>query len=169
MKLLRWLVLALLAFVLCLVVVGVAARFSDGPIGPFPGGPLVSGPLVADANVDWSALANVREVELQLVTPARSRTTWFLVNEGKAYVPCGFPNAGHIKQWPHELARDPRVVLRIDGRRYELQAVKVDDAEEWRTLAQLSATKYGHGVPTRPDDVWYFRLEPRAAGAAAAP
>ena len=53
MRILRWLGLALVALPAVVVGVGVIARFSDGPIGPFPGGKLHSGTLVTEANVDW--------------------------------------------------------------------------------------------------------------------
>ena len=161
MRIIRWLVTALAAVTLVLVLVGVTARFMDGPLGPFPGGALRAGELVTDPNVDWSALSGVRQVELQLVAPSRSRTTWFLVHDGKAYVPCGFPTARLLKHWPYEIMEDGRVVVRIGGRRYERQAVRVEDADEWHALAKISQEKYGHGAPSYPDDVWFFRLEPR--------
>jgi hypothetical protein len=160
-KIVRWLLLGVLALVLLAFLVGVAARFADGPVGPFPGGPLQAGELGPGGAVDWSAQADVREIELQLVDPPRSRTTWLVVRDGVAYVPCGFPNARLLKQWPHELAEDDRVVVRVGAARYERRAVRVTDAEEWHALAAISEAKYGHRTPSYPDDVWFFRLEPR--------
>lgn len=160
MRFLRWLAYALVALVLLGVVVGVAARFHDGPIGPFPGGPFASGTLVTESAVDFTPFGDRDTVELQLVTPPRSRTTWLLVRDGVAYVPCGYPNSGGLKQWPHELLRDGRAVLRIDGKRYERQAVQVTDPAEFQALLELGKAKYGHGDFT-PEDLWYFRLEPR--------
>lgn len=161
MRIFRWLGFVLAAAIGLLVVVGVVARFLDGPLGPLPGGPLRAGELVTGPDVDWAKLADVREVELQLVEPPRSRTTWFLVRDGVAYVPCGFPTMRLLKHWPYELARDGRVILRIAGKRYERQAVRVTDREEWDALARISQAKYAHGAPAYPDDVWFFRLEPR--------
>jgi hypothetical protein len=163
MRILRWLGMALAAVVVVLVLVGVAARFMDGPLGPFPGGPLHAGELVADPEIDWSALADVREVELQLVTPPRSRTTWLLVRDGTAYVPCGLPTLRFFKHWPYELAEDGRVILRVAGKRYERLAVRVTDRDEWQALAAIAQAKYGIGAPSYPDEVWFFRLEPRPA------
>ena len=40
MRILRWLGIALVALAAVFVGIGVVARFSDGPIGPFRGGPL---------------------------------------------------------------------------------------------------------------------------------
>lgn len=160
MRILRWIAFALGALILLGIGVAAAARFADGPIGPFPGGPFTSGDLVTSPDVDWTAFAERSTVELQLVEPERSRTTWLLVRDGIAYVPCGYPNAGVLKQWPHEVLRDGRVVVRIDGKRYERQAVQVSDPAEWQALLALSNAKYGRADLT-PETLWYFRLEPR--------
>ena len=79
--------------VLLLVVIGgllIGARFADGPIAIIAGGPFTSGRLVTDPDPDWSFVRDVREVEFQLLEPARSRTTWILYHQGKAYIPCGY-------------------------------------------------------------------------------
>ncbi len=158
MRILRGLGIALVALVAVLVGIGVVARFSDGPIGPFPGGPLRAGSLVSEPDVDWSFVdwesRPGRIVELQLVEPPSSRTTGILVHEGQLYVSAdlGFiwrrlPGPGRgvlfviwgFKQWHEEALRDGRVVLRIDGKRYERQAVRVTD----------------------PEAIWFFRMDPR--------
>jgi hypothetical protein len=41
----------------------------------------------------------VREVEFQLLAPARSRTTWILYHEDKAYIPCGYMTTWWGKTW----------------------------------------------------------------------
>ena len=56
----------LLAIVL--VLVGVVARFSDGPIVVFPGGPLTSGTPTKYEDVDWSRVAHIGEFELRGIT-----------------------------------------------------------------------------------------------------
>ena len=165
MRFLRWLGMGLAAVAMGLVAVGAVARHSDGPIGPFPGGPLHRGAIVVDPDVDWSALTSTREIELQLVDPPLSRTTWLLVHEGQAYVPCGFPNLSLWKQWPHQVLRDGRAVVRIDGRRYERRAVRVTDPELHADLAAGLTEKYGTspGFTPTPESVWFFRLDPRTA------
>lgn len=162
MRALRWIGLALLVLVLLVVAVGVAARFSDGPLGPFPGGAFESGEPVDAAGVDWSFLREVQEVELQLLEPPRSRTTWILVHEGEIFVPAGFLDLPLWKQWPHEAARDGRALLRIRGRIYPVRAERVEDPERYAALAERAAEKYGLGGGTPdPDSTWFFRLEPR--------
>ncbi len=66
--------LALLLVVLGGLLVGV--RFADGPVAIIAGGPFTSGELVSGPEPDWSFVRGVREVEFQLLDPARSRTTW---------------------------------------------------------------------------------------------
>jgi len=54
-RLARWLAIWLGAGVLLLVVIAFAARWHDGPLGPFPGGAM-TGEIVAAPVTDWSAL-----------------------------------------------------------------------------------------------------------------
>ncbi len=162
MRVLGWVGRILLALVLVAIAVAVAARFHDGPLGPLPGGPLERGELVTDSVVDWSFATAIPEIELQLADPPRSRTTWVLVREDQIYVPCAWPNA-FLKQWPKHALRDGRVVLRIAGKRYERQAVRVTDPEVHSELAALGSKKYDYERPREPDleGLWFFRMDPR--------
>jgi hypothetical protein len=163
MKILRGLAVLVLVAIALLVAVGVAARFSDGPIGMFAGGPFTSGEWVDDPDVDWSFVRDVPEVELQLVEPPRSRITWILEHDGAAYVACGFINIPLWKQWPHEAMVDGRAILRVGGRRYPVEAMRVDDPALYATVAAEFAAKYpvAGGELTDPSNVWMFRLDHR--------
>ncbi len=182
MRILRWLGIALVALVAVPVGIGVVARFSDGPIGPFPGGPLRTGTLVSEPDVDWS-FADGREIELQLVEPLGSRITGAIVHEGQLFVPCdlGFMwgrFSGRtrwmlhliyvLKRWHEDALRDGRVVLRTAGKRYERQAVRVTAPELLATLRSMieeMANQYFSSplldVPTDPKEIWFFRMDPR--------
>ncbi len=186
MRILRWLGIALVVAVVLVAVpvgIGVVARFSDGPIGPFPGGPLRTGTLVSDPDVDWS-FAHGREIEVQLVEPPGSRITGAVAHEGQLFLVCdlGFiarrlPNSMmgwmlspiyRLKRWHEDALRDGRVVLRIGGKRYERQAVRVTDPELLVTLRSMTeelANQYFSSplldVPTDPDAIWFFRMDPR--------
>ena len=165
LKFLRWFATACAVLLAALVLLAIVARFADGPIGLFAGGPLRSGELISDPDLDWSFVEPVQEIELQLLEPPRSRTVWIVFHEGHPYVPCGFLKVPLWKQWPHQAVRDGRAVVRIDGKRYERQAVRVTDAELYAALAARVAEKYGgggSGTPD-PDSVWFFRLDPRPA------
>ena len=190
MRILRWLGIALVALVAVLVAalvgIGVVARFSDGPIGPFPGGPLRTGSLVSELDVDWSFAEGVQLVELQLVEPPGSRITGVIVHEGQLFAVCDLGFIAHrlpdtvmgwmlspiyrFKRWHEHALRDGRVVLRIAGKRYEQQAVRVTDPELLATLRSIiveMANQYFSSplldVPTDPEEIWFFRMEPRPA------
>ncbi len=159
MRILRWLGAALGLAVALVAVTALAARLSDGPIGPFAGGPLASGEWVDEAPADWSFAAPVREIELQLLAPPRSRTTWIVVAGGRAYVPCAFPDIRLWKQWPHEALRDGRAVARIEGRRYPVTLVRESDPVLREALDRRVAEKYPIIEAEDPGEVWFFRLD----------
>ncbi len=133
---------------LLLVIAGllVGARFADGPLAIMAGGPFTSGELVTGPEPDWSFVNDVGEVEFQLLEPARSRTTWILHHEGKAYIPCGYMTTwwGKIwKQWPHYLVDDDRVILRIDGNLYQQRMIRLMDHPQLLEFMTIFRQKYG--------------------------
>jgi len=160
MVVLRW-VMRIVAGLVVLVALGFfGARFHDGPLGPIPGGPLVAGDAVAGPVTDWSFAAAAEEIELQLLSQSRSRTTWFIVRDGKAFIPAAteFPPG---KTWHRDALRDGRAILRISGRRYPVTLTKVEDATLTASVRDVAFQKY----PARPTgDVWLFAVTPRAAG-----
>ena len=169
--LMRSLRVLLVAAVIVVAGVGMAARFMDGPLGLFPGGALRKGPLLREPVADWTFAKNVETAELQLVEPLRSRTVWLVVNEGALYIPCGFLNWRLWKQWPYEALEDGRAVLRLQGKRYEVQAQRVESADEYQTIMRLVARKYAQGRSMEADNrsVWFFRLDPRPGALPPAP
>lgn len=176
----------------------VAQRVSDGPLNAMiPGGPLRAGTLVSVTEVDWPAVLGgagacvdgkcppMEPVELQLVEPAHSRYTGVMVHEGRLYVPCdlGFMwgrfsgNQRHVlhliylaKRWHEDAERDGRAVLRIAGKRYERQAVRVTDPElaaklrlqlEEMARQWVAPEPLGDAPTEGPNDIWFFRMDPR--------
>jgi len=186
-RLIRGALLGLAMLAASIVAVAIVARFLDGPIFVFPGGPLVAGRAVDYATVDWNALAGVREIELQLETPARSRITRMTVHEGIPYIPCAFCTNRILKRWPRELEADDRVVIRVDGMRIEGRAHRVpQDSAEYAAARGAHLAKYaspdvalnvvedgaakvvvgaaqvapGHEGAPRTDS-WMYRIDPR--------
>jgi hypothetical protein len=160
---------------LAILVVGIAAllvgaRFADGPLAIVAGGPFRSGELVSGPEPDWSFVRGVREVEFQLLDPPRSRTTWILDHEGKAYIPCGYMTTwwGRIwKQWPHEAEKDPRILLRIGDRLYERKLVRIEEGPEVAPLLAELGRKYAGGREIPLEAVtsgflWLYELAPRS-------
>ena len=155
MKVLRWLGIALAIAAASIGLVAWAARFADGPVGLLPGGPFESGEWVSEELIDWTFAAAIPEIDLQSGSPARSRTTWILVAEGEAYVPCSlsFPPG---KTWHHEALEDPDAVVRIADKRYRRKLVKVDDPPLEQRLIEAVRKKYE--PPPSSGGVWFFRL-----------
>jgi len=185
----KWITLLLL---LALMVAGrMTQRFADGPLGPIQGGSLRSGVLVTDAEVDW-VLATQGEiakqhdapllVEFELVGNETSRITGLFLHEGEIYLPCdlGFGWARftglqrHIlhlvywlKDWHLEAEKDGRIVLRIEGKRYERMAVRVTDGDldaalrsKFEGLAEgwVAPDPYPAAPTEGPNDIWFFHL-----------
>ena len=107
------------------------------------------------------------EVEFQLLSPARSRTTWILEVDGKVYIPCGYMTStvGRIwKQWPIEAEKDGRAILRVGDKKYERQLVRIQSGDLLDPLTAELSRKYH--VPATPEAVtsgslWLFELAPR--------
>jgi hypothetical protein len=176
----------------------IAQRFSDGPLTAIiPGGALQSGTLMTNADTDLrnalgdngtcvdGVCAPMKSVELQLVSPPTSRYVGIMVHDDQVYVPCdlGFMwgrfEGGQrrvlqliyvFKRWHQDALRDGRVVLRVDGQRFERQAVRVTDPELVGALRSQLEDMARHWVapepladaPTQePNDIWFFRIDPR--------
>ena len=157
--------LVLVAFAALLV----GARFSDGPVAVVAGGPFTSGERISGPEPDWSFVGDVQEVEFQSLEPPRSRTTWILDHEGKAYIPSGYMTSwwGKIwKQWPIEAQKDGRILLRIDGKIYERRLVRIQEGPMIAPLLSQLSTKYLNGADVPLEAVtsgylWIFELAPR--------
>ncbi len=146
MKLVKILVGVLATPLLVLGVVYLLAGFNDGPLAVIPGGSLVAGELVTEPVTDWGFAKSVEEIELQLDGGGRSRTTWILVNDRGAFIPCslGFPPG---KEWHLVADKDGRATVRISGKRYAVTLKRVQDEALRSTLKKLAAAKYSGGPP----------------------
>ena len=165
----------MLGGLLIVLIVGVGAliigaRFSDGPLAIIAGGPFTTGQLVTDPVPDWSFIHDTQEVEFQLLEPTRSRTTWIIEHEGKAYIPSGYMTTwwGKLwKQWPHEAEKDGRILLRVDDKLYERQLVRIDSGPLLAPLTAELSRKYAGGATEIPvaavtsGYLWLFELAPR--------
>lgn len=159
-----------------LVVAGVftAARFHDGPFegrlaivagGPFTTGEWQRGP----EEPDWAFLRDYVTVEFQLLEPARSRTTFVLEHDGRIFIPSGYMNSiqGKIwKHWPMEAEEDGRAILRVDGKLYERQLVRIRAGDILLPVLAELGRKYGGGAEVPREivasgDLWLFELQPR--------
>jgi hypothetical protein len=167
-RLLKWLAGLVGVVVLAIVVIVVGARFGDGPRAILPGGELTSGEIFTGPEPDWTFARDIPEMELQLVEPTVSRTIWLQVHDKKLYVVSGYMNSavGKLwKQWPAQAVEDGRAVIRIDGKRYERQLVRItDDLPVLEGIAAETNRKYGASLEAdmaASGDAWFFAVGPR--------
>ena len=162
------LVKVLLVVVLLILLFFLATRFTDGPMGLVSGGAFSSGEVVS-TEPDWRFIKDYDTVEFQLLEPARSRTTWIVEHEGRIFIPSGYmlSTVGKIwKQWPLHAQKDGRAILRVDGKLYPRQLVRINDGPELpAVLAELSR-KYANNMPISTAEVesgslWIFELVQR--------
>ena len=142
-------------------------RFADGPNRIFSGGPLVSGELHTGPEPDWSFVSDIPTIELQLLDPPRSRLIWTAEHDGKLYVWSGYmgTTVGRLwKRWPIQAERDGRAVLRIDGKRYERQLVRIQSGDVLDGIAGAIRDKYPSQTTRQAieaGDAWLFEAAPR--------
>ena len=161
--------------VLVVTSIFVVARFSDGPIGNGPpiemvtAGPFKTGDMQVGEEPDWSFLKDYPIVQFQLLDPPRSRTTFIMEAEGRIFIPSGYMNStmGKIwKHWPMEAEEDGRALLRVDGKLYKRNMVRIEEGEILNAVLAELSRKYAGGFPVSQSnidsgDLWIFELEPR--------
>ncbi len=116
------------------------------------GGPFTSGEQVIE-EPDWSFVKDYDTVEFQLLDPAASRTTWIAEHEGRIYIPSGYMTTwwGKIwKQWPIQAEKDGRAILRVDGKLYDRQLVRVMGGPAVEPIMAELGRKYGGGAAVYP-------------------
>ncbi len=135
-----------------------------GPLGPIPGGRL-RGTVVEPPPVEWSGVEAVRTAQLETrPDDPHSINIWTGVVEGRLYVTSSLirgPDDPNERDWVRHVLEDPRVRLRIDGRIYELTAVRVEDPARVEAVRSAMIAKYDVEPDAHSDAAWVFRLEPR--------
>ena len=162
----------------------VHARFNDGASAFFSGGPLVAGELVT-VEPDWSAMPNLRFIELQLLDPPLSRRLFVTAYDGKLYTNSHY--MGGIKQliwkrWPGQAERDGRAVVRIcpggpascgQGDRYERELKRIEWNPETADIVEGVTAAFDRMAPTlfsseqvQAGELWLFEMAPRNSSGA---
>ena len=103
------------------------------------------------------------------VCHTRSRTTWIVEHEGKAYIPSGYMTTwwGRIwKKWPIEAEQDGRILLRVGDDIYERQLVRIEAGPLLAPLTAELSRKYAgdSNIPVEAVTsgyLWLFELAPR--------
>jgi hypothetical protein len=108
--------LALVAFAAC-----------AGPVGPIPGGRL-EGAVTPVEGGRWPYLVDgvrAATLETRSASGPRSVNMNVTVRGGRVYV-----DPSPAREWGRDLSRDPRARLRLEGKLYEVRAVRVSDHAE---------------------------------------
>jgi hypothetical protein len=160
-RIVKGLVILLVVLVVAIGALFVGARFHDGPLGPIPGGSLQAGELVSQPPADWSFAKDVPEIEMQLAYENTSRTTWVLVNEGVAYIPCSLTQPPG-KTWHKKADQNGQAIVRIAGKRYPVTLTRVQDEATRTALGKVALAKYPSAARVEAGGAWFFKVEPRA-------
>ncbi|HKC52711.1 MAG TPA: DUF2255 family protein [Myxococcota bacterium] len=161
-RIVKGFVIVVIVFVVLITALVEIAKFHDGPVGLIPGGALVAGELVAQPPADWNFAADVQEIEMQLAYEDSSRTTWVLVKDGVAYIPCSlkFPPG---KRWYKAADQKGEAVVRIGGKRYPVTLTRVKDDALATEIGKVAVAKYPAAARSAGSEVWFFKIEPRTA------
>jgi hypothetical protein len=117
-------------------------------------GTRLGGEVEQAAVTDWSFLTGQNKIFVETQTwylIPHSVTTVAWVTDNALYVPCAYCDA---KRWPKNVASNPNVRLKINGKLYERSAVRITDAADAHRL--LNA-----GSLHRLKDAVVFRMDPR--------
>ena len=138
-----------------LLLLGILRITGFGPIGDTPGphnypGLWLSGEVVTTPVTDWSWVdqRKARTVKVQTNTwylIPHSVTTYCVTYNGQLYLTSVYP-AGveypHGRNWNANVARDPHVRIKIDGKLYDRKLVYVTDPSEKAAVLVAKGKKY---------------------------
>jgi len=136
---------------LCLLLIGGAvilgARWIYGPLGPIPG-PELRGTVVEEPAQDWSSIDAVKVIQVE-TRPEHpySVSTWVTRVGDEIYVFAGDAES----PWAQNIAEDPRVRIRVEGRIHQRRAVRVADFETKRAFLAAMRSKYQHDFGFDPE------------------
>lgn len=169
MNFFKWLLTIIAVIIIALSAFLFSMRFHDGPIEIFAGGPFKTGEEVRGEEPDWTKIADLATIELQSIEPARSRTLWLVVIDGRIFVPSAYMNTkfGRIwKQWPRRAEQDGRALMRIDDKIYPREMVRLTaDHELVPEITEAMTNKYPGAVTVEDvvnNNTWLFELAPPA-------
>lgn len=146
------------------VIVGatvLGSRWIFGPLAFFPG-PKLSGPVAQEPAEGWAFVDEVAVVQIE-TRPDNpySNNIWLTRIDDGIYIFGG----NEETVWVQNLAQDPRLRLRVEGRIYERRAVRTEDPEDKRRFIAALKAKYegdfGYDPEWEKGDFILLRLDPR--------
>ncbi len=152
------------AILICLVLLLVVLSITGLEPRDRTAGLWLKGDLVTTPVTDWSFTDEVNTVKVQTRTRfllPHSVTTYCVCYNGQLYLD-SFYRPGveylHGRSWNENVARDPRVRIKIGNQLYDRTLVHVTDPDEKAALRELKAKKYPQlKIPPDPQ-VQLFRV-----------
>jgi len=150
------------AFTTCAIAIALTLACSIDPTDQWPGLGL-SGEVHRQAVEDWSFSSDAKEIFIETATRygiPHSVTAWCVIVEDDLYVAA---DDADKKSWVANVARDPNVRLKIEGKVYEQKLVPVTDATTIASIDSGFARKYEYEEEEGDDDmtVGYWRVVER--------
>lgn len=141
-----------------LSLLGVAlALLGCGPTLLLPGGALDGTPTETPS--DWGFVESISTIQLETrPQDPYSVNIWALGMDGALYVHAG----ANRSNWVEHIEVDPRVRVRIEGRLYDLAAVRVTRDDEFQRFAERYEKKYGNRPRNENiGEIYLYRLGAR--------
>jgi len=131
----------------CLILLLLVFRVTGlEPHGTVPGLWLRGNPVTTPV-ADWSYTDKIKTDFLQTNTPyglPHSVTTWCIAYKGELYLAT---SKAATRDWPHNVARDPHVRLKIGDQLFDRTLVVVTDPVEREAVLEVRAKKYDQPYP----------------------
>jgi hypothetical protein len=152
----------IIAFMACAIPIALTVACSIDPSDERPGLGL-SGEVHQQAVEDWSFTSEADEIFLETVTSywiPHSVTVWCVIVGDDLYVAA---DDADEKSWVANVARDPNIRLKIEGKVYEQKLVPVTDATTIASIDSGYGRKYEYEEEEGDDDmtVGYWRVVER--------
>ncbi len=167
MAILKW-ILGIVGLLIAIVAfIALYVHQHDGPIEILAGGAFQSGEPHQGPEPDWTFIKDRDTVELQLLTPPTSRLLWVAVLDGELYIISSYMKTGYgklWKHWPHHAEKDPRALIRVDGKIYKRTLDRLTAEELPQGLIEEFTGKYTVELDfetVSSDSAWVYRLAPR--------
>lgn len=124
---------------------------------PISGGQIKG--VVTPAPEQWGAVADDKIIQFETnAGQAYSVNLWVVEVSGSLHVFAGDKRAN----WVEDIEQNPKVRLRAETSIFELEAVRVNDAQEFELFAQAWEAKYGNRPRNENvDETYLYRLRSR--------
>lgn len=135
----------------------IAIAACSGPMGLLPGGPLEGEENPAPESFAFAGDAGTMQLETLPAEPYSVNLAYTVI-DGRLFI-----NAGNTEtQWVKNMAVDPMVRMRLDGKLYALRSERVTDAAQVDRFGEAwTSQSFFRRDPREYDEVWIYELVAR--------